>query len=93
MILQRHTSESMSLLLNSLFSQSYHSIAHSFIESITEYQKLQQRYEQLLEKNYSLPSFLDEEENDHIPQKQQIVTNHTHIYSIDSWRNRSSSTC
>ena len=47
----------------SLFSQSYNTITHSFVEQITHYQRLQQRYEKILERNYSLPSFLDESIN------------------------------
>ena len=54
-------------LKHSLFSQSYNTITHSFIEQISLYQKLQQRYEKILESNYSLPSFLDENNDSFSP--------------------------
>ena len=40
----------------SLYAQSYASIAHCFVEFITQYQKLQQRYERQLEQNYQRSS-------------------------------------
>lgn len=47
----------------SLYAQSYASIAHSFVELITQYQKLQQRYEQQLEQNYRRSSLHEDSES------------------------------
>jgi hypothetical protein len=63
-------------LFFSLYCQSYAQIAHLFVDYITEYQKLQGRYEKLLEKNYKIPSFLEEEEE---KKKTQQVTQQKNI--------------
>lgn len=47
-------------LKNSLYAQSYSAIAHSFVENISAYQKLQQRYESLLEDHYVVPQFFSD---------------------------------
>lgn len=47
----------------SLYAQSYASIAHSFVELITQYQKLQQRYERQLEQNYRRSSLHEDSES------------------------------
>lgn len=44
----------------SLYAQSYSSIAHTFIEHISKYQKLQQRYASILESQFSISSFISE---------------------------------
>ena len=52
-------SESSTSLYN-LYAQSYSAIAHSFVENISAYQKLQQRYESLLEDHYVVPQFFSD---------------------------------
>lgn len=58
-------------LTSSLYSQSYSSIAHTFIEHISKYQKLQQRYASILESQYSLSSFISESSTEN--ENQQLV--------------------
>lgn len=60
-----------SLFTGSLYSQSYASIAHTFIEHISKYQKLQQRYASILESQYSLSSFISESSTEN--ENQQLV--------------------
>ena len=55
------TSSAEYLVSRSLYVQSYAAITHNFVKYITEYQRLQKGYEKLLEKNYSHPSFFEEE--------------------------------
>ena len=64
------------IIMCSLYSQSYSSIAHTFIEHITKYQKLQQRYASILESQYSLSSFISESSTEN--ENQQLV----YIFSV-----------
>ena len=48
---------------SSLYAQSYASIAHCFVEFITQYQKLQQRYERQLEQNYRRSSLHEDSDS------------------------------
>lgn len=59
-------------IIISLYAQSYSSIAHTFIEHISKYQKLQQRYASILESQYSISSFISESSTE--SESQQLVS-------------------